>query len=834
VSPRGHPVSGTPRTGSPRLPVLPLRDVVLFPHVAMPLLIGREGSLAAVQAALDGNRELLLVTQRHPEVDAPRPADLYRVGVRAHIQQVSRLAGGTTKILVDGLERVKVRRLTGARRGPEPRALLLATTEPFPLRRPSRGPGPSPRGAGATVPRETPETSRARVRHALALFDEYAALHRRVPTEVVTLLQGIEDEARMAFGMAAHLQVPLDERQAILAAPTLAELAARLVTLLGRELELLRLEKQIDDQVRGSLFQNQREFFLQEQLKAIHRELGQEDGDEFDEMARQLEHAGLPEPVAARAQRELRRLRRSAPTSPDASVARGWLDWVLALPWTTRTEDTTDVEHARTILDEDHFGLEEVKDRILDHIAVLGRVGTLPGPILCLVGPPGTGKTSLGRSIARALGRRFVRMALGGVRDEAEIRGHRRTYVGALPGRILQAMRRAGSVNPVILLDEIDKLGADWRGDPAAALLEVLDPEQHRAFSDHYLEVDYDLSQVLFLTTANALGSIPDALRDRMEVIRLPGYLEPEKVAIAGRYLVPRQLAAHGLETSPVEIADPVLRTVIRGWTREAGVRELDRKVARLARKVARRGLPTGSPVTVTADDLVPMLGTPPFDLSDHELDGQVGVACGLAYTATGGELLEIEVSVLPGRGRLQLTGTLGEVLKESAAAALSYVRSRADALAIPADFHRRVDIHVHLPAGATPKDGPSAGIALAVALASALTGTPVRGHLAMTGEVTLRGRVLAVGGIREKGVAAHRHGITHVLLPHGNARDLAELPEPIRTGVTWQLVRSMDDVLAHALTRPLPLEGARLPRTRRARRAVDGVPIPMVTSRPS
>jgi len=832
VSPRG--ASRTSRTGSPRLPVLPLRDVVLFPHVAMPLLIGREGSLAAVQAALDGNRELLLVTQRHPEVDAPRPADLYRVGVRARIQQVSRLAGGTTKILVDGLERVKIRRLAGARRGAEPRALLLGTTEPFPLRGSPRSAGRPPRPAGRAPAPDAAESTRARVRHALALFDEYAALHRRVPTEVVTLLQGIEDEARMAFGMAAHLQLPLDQRQALLAAPTLAELAGRLVMTLGRELELLRLEKQIDDQVRGSLFRNQREFFLQEQLKAIHRELGQEDGDEFDDMARQIERAGLPAPVATRAQRELRRLRRSAPTSPDAAVARGWLDWVLALPWTARSEDTTDVEHARVILDEDHFGLLEVKDRILDHIAVLGRVGTLPGPILCLVGPPGTGKTSLGRSIARALGRRFVRMALGGVRDEAEIRGHRRTYVGALPGRILQAMRRAGTVNPVILLDEIDKLGADWRGDPAAALLEVLDPEQHRAFSDHYLEVDYDLSQVLFLTTANALGSIPEALRDRMEIIRLPGYLEPEKVAIAGRYLVPRQLAAHGLDTSAVSIPDPVLRTVIRGWTREAGVRELDRKVARLARKLARRDVAHANRMAVAPDDLVPMLGTPPFDLTDHDLEGQVGVACGLAYTATGGELLEIEVSVLPGRGRLQLTGTLGEVLKESAAAALSYVRSRAEALALPADFHRRVDIHVHLPAGATPKDGPSAGIALAVALASALTGTPVRGHLAMTGEVTLRGRVLPVGGIREKGVAAHRHGITQVLLPQGNARDLTELPDPIRTDLNWQLVRSMDEVLAHALTRPLPFAPARLPKVRRARQTSAGVRIPMVTSRPS
>jgi ATP-dependent Lon protease len=756
----------------------------------MPLLIGREGSLAAVAAALDGAREVLLVTQRHADVNVPTAADLHRVGVRARIQQASRMTGGTTKILVDGLERVKVQRFqsTGTR------ALLEARSEPFPLKRPRAGAGPQ--GANAT---------QARVRHALALFEEYAGLQRRLPTEVVGLLQGLDDDERIAFGIAAHLQVSIEQRQTLLSAVTLGDLATQLVNLMGAELELLKLERKIDEQVRGSLFQNQREFFLQEQLRAIHRELGQEDGDEFEEMQRQITACGLPEAVAARAQRELRRLRKSAPTSPDAAVSRGWLDWVLALPWTARTDDTIDLQHARNSLEHDHFGLEEVKERILDHIAVLGRVGKLPGPILCLVGPPGVGKTSLGRSIANALGRKFVRMALGGVRDEAEIRGHRRTYIGALPGRILQAMRRAESVNPVILLDEVDKLGSDWRGDPAAALLEVLDPEQNNAFNDHFLEVDYDLSQVLFVTTANSLGSIPEALRDRMEIIRLPGYLEPEKLAIARRFLVPRQLQANGVPVDRVTFDDSVLPAVIRGWTREAGVRDLERRIARLSRKLARRPWADGETVTLTRADLPAMLGPAQHDDEELHLRDQVGVASGLAYTSTGGELLEIEVSVVPGRGRLQLTGTLGDVIKESAAAALSYVRSRAAALGLSPDFHRTRDIHVHLPAGATPKDGPSAGIALATALASALTGIPVRGDVAMTGEVTLRGRVLPIGGIREKGVAAHRHHLAHVIVPYGNTKDLAELPEDVRSGVTWHTVRTMDEVLALALRGTLP-----------------------------
>ena len=776
----------TARPDAARLPVLPLRDVVVFPHVVLPLLVGRPASLSAIESAERADNIVLLVAQKHGEVQEPAAADLHRMGVIARIMHTTRLPNGTTKVLVEGVMRARVTRFAPS--GPHLRAVvdLVPLVNEQPEDAPDAGDDP-----------------RAHLRRALRLFEEYVGLQRRVPAEVTGLIQGLESEERQAFAMAAHLGVKLEVKQRLLEAPTLGALAAQIAEVIRGELELLRLERKIEEDVKGSLFQNQREFYLQEQLKAIHRELGQEEEDDAGELEAQLVRKGLPEAARVRATRELNKLRRMSPLSPESTVARGFLDWVLALPWNERSDDVLDVAHARAVLDEDHYGLEEVKDRILDYIAVLSLVGKLEGPILCLVGPPGVGKTSLGRSIARALGRTFVRMSLGGVRDEAEIRGHRRTYIGSMPGRVIQAMRRAGVVNPVLLLDEVDKLGSDYRGDPAAALLEVLDPEQNRAFNDHYLEVDYDLSQVLFVTTANSLSGIPEPLRDRMEIIRLTGYLDPEKLTIARQFLVPRQLRANGLEPEQVTWEADAIPAIIRGYTREAGVRELERRIGRIARKLARRRaehLEGEVELTVRADGLRELLGTPPFDPDENTLDDKVGVATGLAYTTVGGEILEIEVSAIPGRGKLQLTGTLGDVMKESATAALSYVRSRAGALRLDRDFHRGRDLHVHIPAGATPKDGPSAGIAIATALVSAITGIAVRGDVAMTGEITLRGRVLPIGGLKEKAVAARRHGIGHVVIPHGNVRDLDDLPAEVREAIRFHPVRTMDDVLAIAL----------------------------------
>jgi ATP-dependent Lon protease len=798
-----------------RLPVLPLRDVVVFPHVSMPLLVGRPASLAAVEAAASEGRYILLVTQRSGDTNEPVAADLYRVGVVARLQQLARTPSGTSKVLIEGIARVRVARyVPGA-------GHLRAQITPIP----EHG-----------SPDEVPEAE-ALARRVVALFEEYVSLHRRIPSEVVTLVQGADSASRQAYGIAAHLSVRVETRQALLETPSLLALFRTLGEVLGAEIELLRLERKIDEEVRGSLFQNQREFYLQEQLKAIHRELGQDDGDDVDGLEAQIEAKNLPEAVKTRAQREVRKLRRMSPLSPESTVSRNYVDWILALPWTERSDDVLDVMHARRVLDEDHYGLEEVKDRILDYIGVLSLVGRMEGPILCLAGPPGVGKTSLGRSIARALGRKFVRMSLGGVRDEAEIRGHRRTYIGSMPGRVLQAMRRAEVVNPVILLDEVDKLGQDYRGDPAAALLEVLDPEQNRAFNDHYLEIDYDLSQALFVTTANYLPQVPEPLRDRMEIIRLSGYLDQEKVAIARHFLVPKQLKLNGLDPARIQLEPDVIPAIVHGYTREAGVRELERRIARVARKMARRAaesltrqkvaagadsaekaqdsaeaatsapppeqvVPPAPPSPIRASDLKELLGTAPYDPSELTLENKVGVATGLAYTSVGGEVLEIEVSAINGRGKLQLTGTLGDVMKESASTALSYARSRSGALGVERDFHKSRDLHVHIPAGATPKDGPSAGIAIAVAILSALTGIPVRGDVAMTGEITLRGRVLPIGGLKEKAVAAHRNRVPHVLIPHQNERDLDDVPEEVRNAVSFHPVKTMDEVLELALER--------------------------------
>ena len=743
----------------------------------MPLVVGRPGSLAAVNTAAASDGRLLLVSQRDNEVQEPSASQMYRVGVVARITQLTPLGNGSTRVLLEGLQRARITRYVG-----QSAHMSAVVTPTMPAE-----------------PADDPELL-ALARSVLAGFEEYVGLQRRIPPEVITIIQGAEGLDRQAYGMAAHLAVRHETRQKLLEAEPVEPLLRLLSEVISGENELLRLERKIDEDVRGSLFQNQREFYLQEQLKAIHRELGQED-DDLAEIDAQIEKKGLPESVKTRVLREIRKLKRTSPLHPEHTVSRNFVDWILALPWTERTDDVLDVAHARRVLDEDHYGLEEVKDRLLDYIGALALAGKLEGPILCLVGPPGVGKTSLGRSIARALGRKFVRMSLGGVRDEAEIRGHRRTYIGAMPGRVIQAMRRAEVINPVMLLDEIDKLGHDHRGDPASALLEVLDPEQHHAFNDHYLEVDYDLSQVLFVTTANYLPQIPEPLRDRLEIIRLSGYLDQEKFAIARQFLIPRQMRAHGIDPETVGWDADVLPAIIHGYTREAGVRDLERRIARVARKLARRKVErAGATDVVRAQDLQELLGTAPYDPSDLVLEDRVGVANGLAYTSAGGEVLEIEVSTVPGRGRLQLTGTLGDVMKESASAALSYARARAELLRLERDFHKTRDLHVHIPTGATPKDGPSAGIAIAAAIVSALSGVPLRGDVAMTGEITLRGRVLPIGGLKEKAVAAFRAGVRHVVIPWQNERDLPEVPAEVREGLRFHAVRTMDEVLTLAL----------------------------------
>lgn len=770
-------------SGSNTYSVLPLRDVIFYPYVVMPLLVGRQFSVQAVEEALKReDKSILLVAQKSADVQDPTADDLYDTAVVGRIIQIGRLPNGATKVLIEGASRVKVDRYEVRDQ------LIFATVSDHPL---------------VADPESDEQVVRANAERTLTLFEEYVSLQRRVAPEVVIMVQSAGMPDRQVYGIAAHISTKQETRQQILASPSLDAAYAQIIELLGGEIEVLRLEKKLDDETRGSMFQNQREFYLHEQLKAIHKELGQDDGDDFMELEAQLRKKMLPEAVQTRVQRELRRLRRMPAMSPESTVTRNFVDWIATLPWDERTDETLDLTHARRVLDADHYGLEDVKDRVLDFIAVLSLVGRIEGPILCLVGPPGVGKTSLGRSIARALGRKFVRMSLGGVRDEAEIRGHRRTYIGSMPGRIIQSMKKAEVVNPVILLDEIDKLGQDFRGDPAAALLEVLDPEQNYAFNDHYLEVDYDLSQVLFITTANSLATIPEPLRDRMEIIRIPGYLDQEKLAIARQYLVPRQLEANGLETDEVEFEPDVLAEVMRGYTREAGVRDLERKIARIARKLARRQAESETLLpkqTITTDDLKSLLGTKQFDAEREDNMDRVGVASGLAYTQSGGETLDIEVSVVRGRGKISLTGTLGNVMKESAAAAMSYVRSRGKQLGLPRDFYRARDIHIHIPDGATPKDGPSAGIAIATALVSALTGVPVRGDVAMTGEITLRGRVLPIGGLKEKSVAAHRNQISHVIIPYANARDMDDIPADVKDLVKFHAVKSMDEVLDIAL----------------------------------
>ena len=779
-----------------QLPVVALRDLVFFPYMVLPLLIGRAPSLAALEAAEKGAGYILLLAQKDVQVEDPSKDDLHRVGVAVKVLQVTRLPDGNARVVLEGVGRCRVRRFLRSEAG------FAASIEPFVTQERAEG-------------REASEDE-AVARGVLRLFHEYVHLCDRVPDDVLTSISLESDRLRSAHLISGHLLVLPGEKQELLESPAISPFYGLLREILVRELEILRIEEKLDAQIRMQLDSDHRQIYLQEQLKAIHNELGADPENEWSELAAAVVSASLPPQAQERAERELNRLDKLNPASPEAAVIRTYLDWILELPWTERREDNLDVEHASAILDEAHYGLAEVKDRILDHIAVLSLVGELKGPILCLVGPPGVGKTSLGRSMGTALGREFVRVSLGGIRDEAEIRGHRRTYVGALPGRVLQGMRRCGTTNPVFLLDEIDKLAQDFHGDPGAALLEVLDPEQNKTFTDHYLELEYDLSDVLFVATANTLAGIPGPLRDRMEIIRLPGYLDTEKLAIALRFLWPQQAMRHGLPTD-VELTEGATKAIIRRYTREAGVRELDRRISRVARKLARRIVDkrtaTAEDVAATADrrstelsrvgedDLKALLGPPPYLERGKDEDERSGIANGLAWTEAGGEVLDVEVAVVPGSGQVRLTGTLGDVMKESAFAAVTYARSRAARLGLDPQFHKDVDIHIHIPEGATPKDGPSAGITIATALISALTGTPSRAEVAMTGEITLRGRVLAVGGLREKAVAALREGLSKVLLPAANAAELELMPEEVLAGLEFVPVHTMDEVLTEALT---------------------------------
>ncbi len=775
------------------LPVVPLRDLVFFPYMVLPLLIGREGSLAALNEAEQGEGLLLLLAQRDAATDDPTPEELYRLGTVVRLLQITRLPEGVARVVFEGLGRAAADTL--ARQGASLRAQV---------RVPEGGERESPEGVD-------PETE-ALARTVRKLFEDYVERNPRLPRELASTLVGVQDRVRMAHLVSGHLLLNVPEKQELLEAPSLHRHLELLREILARELEILRIEAKLDEEIQQQMDSDRRQFYLQEQLKAIHRELGAVE-TEWDELEKSVASTPLPPRVRERAEREMARLRRLNPVAPEAAVIRTYLDWILGLPWMARSQDNLDVGHAARILDEAHYGLEEVKARILEHIAVLSLVGNLQGPILCLVGPPGVGKTSLGRSIAKALGRDFIRASLGGVRDEAEIRGHRRTYVGALPGRILQGMRRSGTRNPVFLLDEVDKLARDFHGDPGAALLEVLDPEQNRTFVDHYLELEFDLSDVFFLATANTLAGIPEPLRDRMEVLRIPGYLPTEKKGIARRFLWPKEAGRHGLDPSAVRLAEESLDLLVSRYTREAGVRELERSLGSVARKLA-RSLAEGKWSPASGEVVEPatirhLLGPPPF--GEEARGGEptrVGIANGLAWTAAGGQILDVEVAVVPGSGNLRLTGALGEVMKESAWAALTYARSRARSLGLPPHFHQDVDIHIHIPEGATPKDGPSAGITMAVALVSALTSIPTRPEVAMTGEITLRGRVLGVGGIREKAVAAFQGGIREMLLPAASVAELERLPPEVRDGMLFVPVRTMDEVLERALSRPPALGG--------------------------
>ncbi len=763
-------------------PVLPLRDIVVFPHMIVPLFVGREKSVRALEDVMKDDKQILLVAQKNAAQDDPGSADIYSIGTVGTVLQLLKLPDGTVKVLVEGGSRARIARFT------EEANFFEAHIEPIAE---SRGDPQELEGLARTV---------------ISQFESYVKLNKKVPPEVLVSIGQIDDASKLADTVASHLSIKIEEKQQLLEVASVSERLERVFQLMEGEIGVLQVEKKIRSRVKRQMEKTQREYYLNEQLKAIQKELGEgEDGrDEASELEERIKRTKLTKEARDKAQAEARKLRTMSPMSAEATVVRNYLDWLLGIPWKKRTKIKRDLKPAEKILNEDHYGLKQVKERILEYLAVQQRIPKMKGPILCLVGPPGVGKTSLGQSIARATGRNFVRVSLGGVRDEAEIRGHRRTYIGSMPGKVIQSMKKAKSSNPLFLLDEIDKMGSDFRGDPSSALLEVLDPEQNGHFNDHYLEVDYDLSDVMFVTTANTLR-MPPALLDRLEVIRIPGYTEDEKVEIARRHLVPKQLKGHGLKAGEWEITAEALIDLIRYYTREAGVRNLEREIANLQRKALKKILSKGvSHVKVTRRSLEKFAGVRKFRYGEAELDDLIGVTTGLAWTEVGGELLSIEALTLPGKGKVITTGKLGDVMKESVQAAESYVKSRAVEFGIKPTVFGKRDIHVHVPEGATPKDGPSAGVAMITSIVSVLTGIPVSKSVAMTGEITLRGRVLPIGGLKEKLLAALRGGLTTVLIPKDNEKDLADIPDNVKRVLTIVPIATVDEVLKHALVRPL------------------------------
>ena len=781
AKPRPPPAPGETRA----YPVLPLRDIVVFPHMIVPLFLGRKKSIRALEEVMRSGIFLLLATQKNASDDDPATEAIYEVGTLASVLQLLKLPDGTVKVLVEGAQRAKVLKYTDRSEYYEAEAVALGDT------------------MGERVEAE------ALARSVTNEFESYVKLNKKVPPEAVGVVQQIEDYAKLADTMASHLAVKIPDKQLILETPSVTERLEKVLGLIDSEISVLQVEKRIRNRVKRQMEKTQREYFLNEQMKAIQKEIGDEEGkDEFAEIEDKIKKTKLSKEAREKATHELKKLRQMSPMSAESTVVRNYLDWLLSIPWAKRSKIKKDLKLAEEILDNDHFGLEKVKERIVEYLAVQQRANKLTGPILCLVGPAGVGKTSLGKSIARATGRDFVRFSLGGVHDEAEIRGHRRTYIGSMPGKIIQSMRKAKSSNPLFLLDEVDKMGSDFRGDPSSALLEVLDPEQNHTFNDHYLEVDYDLSNVMFITTANTLN-IPPPLMDRMEIIRIAGYTEDEKVEIARKHLIPHAITKHGLDSKEWAIDDEALLTIIRRYTREAGVRNLERELSTLIRKAVKELImSTKKSARVEANNLADYLGVPKYRYGEVEDKDQIGIVTGLAWTDVGGELLTIEAAMMPGKGRMTVTGNLRDVMKESISAAASYVRMRAVGFGIKPPLFDNRDIHVHVPEGATPKDGPSAGVAMATAIVSVMTGIPVRRDVAMTGEITLRGRVWPIAGLKEKLLAALRGGIKTVLIPEENAKDLVEISESIKKGLEIVPVSRMDEVLTRAMTRkPEPIE---------------------------